>query len=104
MEKVHSRAEVIERLRAHEAELRAMGIATIGLFGSFASDRATATSDVDLLIELLPGCRPFETFMNAADRLEQLLGRKVELVTRSSLSPYMGPRIMQEVQDVLRAA
>lgn len=33
---------------------------------------------------------------------EKLLGRKVELVTPQSLSPYLGPAILKEVEDVIR--
>jgi predicted nucleotidyltransferase len=32
--------------------------------------------------------------------LEDLLGRKVELVTPQSLSKFIGPYILKEVQDV----
>jgi predicted nucleotidyltransferase len=38
------------------------------------------------------------------DLLEDRLGRRVELVTTESLSAYIGPRILAEAEDVVRAA
>jgi predicted nucleotidyltransferase len=45
-----SRSELLQVLRAHEAELRARGVDTLTLFGSMARGAATGTSDVDLAI------------------------------------------------------
>jgi predicted nucleotidyltransferase len=39
-----------------------------------------------------------------SDLLESRLGRPVELVTTEALSPFIGPRILADAQDVLRAA
>ena len=36
--------------------------------------------------------------------LEDLLGRRVDLVTTEALSPYIGPHILAEAADVLRPA
>jgi predicted nucleotidyltransferase len=76
------RDAVIERLRAHEAELKAMGIARLSLFGSVARGEAGPTSDVDLAAEIDPGKRPFGLFKFIAlqERLGELLGTKVDLV------------------------
>jgi len=38
------------------------------------------------------------------DLLEDRLGRRVEVVTIEALSPFLGPRILAEAEDVLRAA
>jgi predicted nucleotidyltransferase len=92
--------EVIARLRAEEAFFRSLGVSRLGLFGSFQRGDARAESDVDLLVEFEPGRKTFDSFMNLGFFLESLLGRRVELVTPESLSPYIGPRILREVQYV----
>ena len=47
-----------------------------------------------------PEDKSFDRFMALAFLLENLLQRRVELVTTEGLSPYLGPRILDEVQDV----
>lgn len=47
----HSREELIERLRGHVPALaRALPLRRVVLFGSWAAGRATAFSDIDLLV------------------------------------------------------
>jgi predicted nucleotidyltransferase len=76
----------------------------LALFGSVLRGEASADSDVDILVEFAPGAKSFDRFMDLADLLEQQLGRPVELVTTEALSPIIGPRILAEAKDVLRAA
>jgi len=91
-------------LRRNGARLRALGVSRIGLFGSFAREEQAPDSDIDLLVEFAPGKKTFDNFMALSFYLEDLLGRKVELVTRESLSPYIGPHILKEVEYVSLAA
>ncbi len=67
-------------------------------------NEAHGESDVDLLVEFLPGRKNYDTFLDLAEMLEAAIGHRVELVTLESLSPYIGPRILAEAADVLRAA
>lgn len=77
-----TREEVIRRLRAHEAELRAMGIRRLSLFGSVARGEAGPDSDVDLAAEFDPAHRiGLFRFGGIAHRVEELLGARVDLVT-----------------------
>jgi uncharacterized protein len=97
---VQTRREVLDRLAEHREALRAFGLRRIGLFGSFRHDRARPDSDVDLLAEFEPGVQTFDNFMGVADLLEDSLGRRVELVTTDALSPYIGPKILADAEDV----
>jgi hypothetical protein len=97
---VHTRQEILERLRRLSAELREMGVERLGLFGSFSRDEARADSDVDILVEFAPGRKSFDSFMQLSFRLEDVLKRHVEVVTRESLSPYIGPRILAGTEYV----
>jgi hypothetical protein len=98
------RDEAVKRLAASEAEIRALGVQRLALFGSVVRDEARPDSDVDLLVQFSPGAKTFEHFLALCDLLEERLGRRVELVTTEALSPFIGPRILAEAQDVLRAA
>jgi uncharacterized protein len=100
---VRDRAEIFSLLRAHRAEIHDFGVRQIGVFGSFVRDEQNAESDVDLLIEFEPSQKTFKHFMGLSFFLEELLGRRVELVTREYLSPYIGPHILREVQYVALA-
>lgn len=99
-----TRADVLERLQESEEEIRGLGVRRLALFGSFARSEPRPDSDVDLLVEFAPGQKSFERFMRLCDLLEERLARRVEVVTTEALSPYIGPHILAEAQDVLRAA
>ena len=99
-----TRERTIARLVEAEAELRALGVARLALFGSVLRNEAGPDSDVDLLVQFAPGGKSFERFLALTDLLEARLGRRVELVTTEALSPFIGPRILAEAHDVLRAA
>lgn len=99
----HSRADVIARLREIEAEIRGLGVRSLSLFGSFVRDEARPDSDVDLLVEFVPGEKTLARFDRLYDLLEERLARRVELVTTEALSPYIGPHILAEARDVVRA-
>jgi uncharacterized protein len=95
-----TKQDVLRILRAHDATIRNYGVQQYGLFGSFARNEMTSDSDVDILVEFEPSKKTFDNFMNLAFFLEGVLSRKVDLITRESLSPYIGPRILQEVEYV----
>ncbi|MCS3700798.1 nucleotidyltransferase family protein [Salinibacter ruber] len=100
MATVHTRKDVLKRLRRHRDDLRRLGVQRIGLFGSFGRDEPSAESDVDLLVEFLPGEKSFDNFMAVSFLLEEELERPVELVTRKALSPHIGPYILQNIEYV----
>ena len=101
---VLNREQAVQRLTACEAEIRALGVARLALFGSVLRGQADADSDVDLLVQFAPGTKTYGRFFALSELLEVHLGRPVELVTTEALSPFLGPRILAEAQDVLRAA
>lgn len=99
-----TRDQAFACLRAAEAEIRALGVRQLALFGSVLRGDARPDSDVDLLVEFDPELKSFDRFIALAELLERLLGRRVELVTTEALSPFIGPRILADAADVLRAA
>lgn len=99
-----TRQQAIDVLTASEPEIRALGVARLALLGSVLRNQARPDSDVDLLVQFVPDAKTYEHFLALSELLELRLGRSVELVTTEALSPFIGPRILLEAQDVLRAA
>lgn len=101
---VKTKQEVLAALRSNGTRIKALGVRRIGLFGSFVRDEARADSDVDILVAFEPGRKSFDSFMELSLLLEEVLGRRVELLTVESLSPFIGPHILKEVEYVPLAA
>ena len=101
---VLTRRQAFDVLIASEPEIRALGVSRLALFGSVLRDQARPDSDVDVLVQFTPGEKTYAHFLELSELLEHRLGRPVELVTTDALSPFIGPRILAEAQDVLRAA
>jgi uncharacterized protein len=95
---VKDKQEIFALLTRNEPELQRLGVRRCGLFGSFARGEQNDQSDVDILVEFEEGQKTFDNFMALAFFLEDLLGRKVDLLTPESLSPYIGPHILKEVE------
>lgn len=86
--------EIIELLDKHRAELRALGVRRLALFGSAARGEATETSDLDFLVELER--HTFDSYMDVKEFLERLFQKPIDLVVSEALKPQLRPRILQE--------
>jgi len=92
---------ILSTIKTHKSELEKLGIQNIGLFGSYARNEQSEKSDIDILIDFNPGKESFDNYMAIYDYLEELFkNKKVEIITRNGLSPYIGPRILNEVMYV----
>jgi predicted nucleotidyltransferase len=100
---IQDKQALLQRLLSHRSEIESFGVRRLGLFGSFARENMIHdNSDVDFLVDFETGKKTFDNFMELSFYLENLLGRKVELVTPQSLSPYLGPAILKEVENVIQ--
>ena len=87
-------------LRPLELELRRLGFAKLYLFGSAARSDPDAR-DVDLLYEAEGNLRPgFHELADAWDRLEDILGKPVDLVDRNLLHRRIRPRVEDEMVEI----
>lgn len=68
------------------------------LFGSFSRGEATQSSDIDLLVELDYNEPVGLEFIQMKFDLEQLLSKKVDIVSSRGLSKYVQPIIDSEKQ------
>ncbi len=89
------RDEALRILREHRAELAALKIASLRLFGSVARDEARPDSDVDLLVTFSAPVDLFD-LANVKLFLEGLLGHEVDLVLERSVRPQLRQRIFAE--------
>jgi predicted nucleotidyltransferase len=95
---VQTKVQIFQLLGEHRSQLHDFGVRRWGLFGSFLYERQNPRSDIDILVEFDPGKKTFDNFIHLGFFLEELLGRPVDLVTLESLSPYLGPHILREVE------
>jgi predicted nucleotidyltransferase len=96
-----NREYIISTIKKRKPEFSKFGIKDIGLFGSFARDEQTESSDIDILIDFEPGKETFDNYMAFCDYIEKLFqNQRVEIVTKNGLSPYIGPKILNEVRYV----
>lgn len=93
-----TKEQIIKTITSTKPELQRFGIRNIGLFGSYLRDEQTKTSDIDILIDFEPDKENYDNYMAVYDIIERLfLNERVEIVTKNGLSPYIGPRIVNEV-------
>lgn len=95
-----SKQEVMDRLAAQAAAIRALGVERLSVFGSFVRGEQRPDSDVDVLVEFASARKSYTRFLDLADLLERTLGRAVEVVTTEGLSPHLGPKILAEAERV----
>ena len=90
-----AREEVLARIDRAAPELRAHAVKELWLFGSAAREELKAGSDIDILVDFAAPVTLFE-FARLRRRLESLLGRSVDLVTRDALKPQLREQILRE--------
>jgi uncharacterized protein len=89
--------DIKRTLLGHKAEIKKQfKVKTIGVFGSYVRGEQKQKSDVDVLVEFEEPVGLFE-FMDLEMYLTDLLGVKVDLVSKKALKPHIGKRILEEV-------
>ena len=87
------REAAIAKLKAHEAELRKLGVEHLYLFGSTVSDKARSDSDIDLFFDYEKGAFGLFELMDVKERASSILGCKADIMTRDSLHKTLKARI-----------
>ena len=94
------RDHVLERVRSLEPALRQLGFSKLYLFGSVARG-GSEPRDIDLLFVAEAPDRPgFFEICRAQDRLEERLGRAVDLVDSALLHKRVRSRVEAEMVEV----
>jgi len=87
------RATAIATLRAHEADLKRLGVERLYLFGSTARGDARPNSDVDMFFDYPKGRFSLFDLMAVQERASAILGHKADVMTRDSLHKMLRERI-----------
>ena len=97
MHQVETIKEIIEK---HKPEIREkFHVSEIGVFGSYTRGEQEDDSDIDILVSFEKPIG-FIKFMRLEFYLSELLGKKVDLVSKDALKPYIGKVILEETQYV----
>ncbi len=95
-----TKTSIISAIQKNQDKIKSFGVKKLGLFGSFVRGEQRLDSDIDLLVEFQAEQKTFDNFIQLSFFLEDMLKQPVELVTTESLSPYLGPYIIEEVENV----
>lgn len=89
-----TRDDILRLLSTQIGSIRKLGVTELGVFGSFARNEQRPESDVDILVDMKG--RTFDTYMNLLFFLEDLFGRKVDLVVKDTIKPIIRNRVLRE--------
>ena len=84
----NKREEILYIARPH-------GALSVRIFGSYARGEEQPSSDIDLIVEMEPG-RSLLDIISIKKEVEDLVGKKVDVVTEAALSPYLRDEVLQE--------
>ncbi len=97
-----TRDETIALLRRHADDIRGFAVTGLYLFGSTARGEAGPASDVDLFIDYDEEEFDFVRLIRLQEYLSDLLGRKVDLMTRRGLHPLIRDDVVAEAVAVFQ--
>jgi hypothetical protein len=97
-----TRDDIIATIRAHRAEIDKFGVKRLALFGSVARGEDRPESDVDFLVEFEDwGFKGFfKRHIRLKHLLEDLIGRKIDLILARSLRREFKPYVEKDLLDV----
>jgi predicted nucleotidyltransferase len=75
------------------------GMCNVRVFGSFARGEATDKSDIDFLVDVEAGRSLLDVIGLWLD-LEELIGRKVDLITEGGVNPHLREIILAEARPL----
>jgi predicted nucleotidyltransferase len=102
--KLSGKNAVKAQLASNFTNMRKFGIKRIGIFGSLVRGEEKKDSDIDILVEFEQGHEKFNNLMGLYFYLQEMFGKKVDLVTTGSLSAYLAPFILAEVEYIEAAS
>lgn len=80
--------------------LKQAGVKRSSIFGSYVRGEARKGSDIDILVELPKGKSLFD-FIDLQLKLEEALGRKVDLGEYSTIKPRLKPYILNDQVQII---
>ena len=91
-----NKTEILSQLSNSTNDFKKLGVNRIALFGSYAKGTEHKKSDIDLFVEFNPEKETYDNFISLCFYLDKLFtGKKVEVVTKGGVSPYIEPEILK---------
>jgi uncharacterized protein len=91
-----TKGEVLDAIRKHRDILLKYKVREIGLFGSFVRGEQEDRSDIDLIVDFEEPS--IENFMGLSSFLENLFGKKVEILTPAGVESIRINHIKEEIK------
>jgi predicted nucleotidyltransferase len=83
---------------------RRYGVKELSLFGSAVRGETRPESDIDIMVEFEPGVRiGLIKFESLVEELELLARRRVDLVTKRGLKPWIRPHVLKDARVIYAA-
>ncbi|MBI3582553.1 MAG: nucleotidyltransferase family protein [Nitrospinae bacterium] len=98
---IRNKEDILLSIKKHQNKIESFGVKRLGLFGSYVRNEHNLQSDIDILVEFFQDRKTFDNFIHLSFLLEDILKHHIELVTTESLSPYIKPHILKEVEYVI---
>lgn len=96
-----NKQHIKKAIKQKGVQIKGFGVSKIGLFGSYVRGEQQKDSDIDVYIEFKPEAETFNNFMDLYDLLEETFEENtIDIVTQNGLSPFIGPKILKEVEYV----
>lgn len=89
---------ILDRIEEKMETIKKYGVKRIGLFGSYAQNNQGSRSDIDLLVEFNHRQKTFDNYMELKFFLEDLFGRRVDLVIAETIKPDLKSEITGSVK------
>lgn len=85
---------ILKVLEANAEKIRGFGVRRLGLFGSSARGKDTGESDLDFVVDF--HAKSFDAYMELKFLLEDIFGRRVDLVIADVIKPRLRESILSE--------
>ena len=93
--------EIKETLKEKLPEIKEKyGVKNLYIFGSYVRGEQTPESDIDILVEFEKGKKIFDNYMDLKFYLEELFGKKVDLIIKEAVKPRLKKYIYKEAISV----
>ncbi len=93
---------ILEILKRNRKKLKKFGVKKIGIFGSAVRNELNENSDIDVVVEFEQGRGSMKDFTGLIDFLENLFGRRVDILTPEGIETIKIKSIKERIKKEVR--
>jgi predicted nucleotidyltransferase len=90
--------EVIKKIQENMDKIKNFGVKRIGIFGSVVKGKVKEKSDIDFVVEFEKGKATFKNVCGLIDFLEELFGKKVDILTPDGIESIRIKHIRENIK------